>query len=779
VRSVLWWILVQGIVSSHAVGASVPFILEGAIPSRDGETHLHAHLSCHSAEGRGTAIEIDYEGALPGQVAMPLPPGGIWSCEVRAEGFWAPPRVVTVREGQAPIRLGLWEVGTLSARLLLADPTTVMPEQVSLRFREALPAAPAQGPPHRGAPERRPRIDEHTIACPVVDATVRCALPALVLDLRLRATGFISHFLWGRSLEAGKILDLGALPLRPGASVAGVLVAEEGVVNPKTARVHLVPLLTGTPAGAQKREQLRATELSARVNQRGFFHIQGVAPGTYALTAEQDGLAPARIAPVPVETNAETEIRRPLTLRVPARLEAVLDPPQDPYGGRWALALLAPGTGTGPMENLGSVPCGQEGLCARDGLAPGVYLLMVQDSRGMRWAQEEVVVARGGGVHPVHLDHIWLSGQVLLGEEPLPARLTFGGRHGREHIPFEADDEGHFTGVLPRAGEWEVLVEEAESSVSTTLEVSVEPSPEGGEVAVTLTLPDTRLRGQVVDADGEPAAGAVVQRVDGDPRFTAATETDGDGRFTFGAVREGTVVLEASLRREGRLYTAGPLAVTAEGGEAGGEDLRLALREVVEVEGQVVSTAGPVLGARVRLLPIRHGKAWPMASLPEEITGVDGRFRLPVPAEATELVVQIFPPGHVLTLIPMPDVPRRPLTLQVEENGGAVSLYSVPETNPPETSPTEMNPEETMLILWIEGHPFGEPILREWARFNGQGQGDPHRLRIPQLPPGSYTACRLPRQAVLQALLAGELAPSGGSCATGILHSFAELELQL
>ncbi len=130
----------------------------------------------------------------------------------------------------------------------------------------------------------------------------------------------------------------------------------------------------------------------------------------------------------------------------------------------------------------------------------------------------------------------------------------------------------------------------------------MQPAP-GEHLRVALDLsPGARVRGRVVDPEGQPLAGATVVAMQ-DANFVASrfghsvreVETDGQGRFDLSAVREGVVSVRAQL--EGWVEVSARLELRS--GETR-EGVELALTRGRSIEGRVLLPSGePADGAFV------------------------------------------------------------------------------------------------------------------------------------------------------------------------------------
>jgi hypothetical protein len=163
--------------------------------------------------------------AREGQVVdVDLPPGTYWQLHLRADGWWAPPRIVeALPEGErATIEAWptAWFEGTVSV-----EEGQVPPELLRLRFE------PSGGDEGQGIEGR------HEIACPVEEGRFVCAPPVGRFDLRLRAEGFVSHYFWDLPLT-GEPYAVAPVHLEAGASAVGVVALPAGADQ---RQLHVVP----------------------------------------------------------------------------------------------------------------------------------------------------------------------------------------------------------------------------------------------------------------------------------------------------------------------------------------------------------------------------------------------------------------------------------------------------------------------------------------------------------------------------------------------------------
>jgi hypothetical protein len=636
----------------------------------------------------------------------------IWEVHLSGPGLWsAPVAVQPARDRSASIRA--WPTGTLAGRWR-KPPHEPMPNTLAVRFQADAELA-------------------GEVTCPVdAEGAWSCEVPAGgALDLRLRSTGYVSHYLWDHAVVAGETQQLGTLALHRGASVVGRIETtpdDTGRQPPVSATVEVEPLraVAGSPGAKPK-----LLILKTRADRKGFFHLSGIPPGSYRVIARQPGFAPAELAPVKVFQDAETALREPLVLQLPASLVLELSPPVDAFGNRWKVELWRRSEISGGAEILGGWNAGEDGRLTRTDLSLGQYLVFVQDAHGAQLALEELALTGGRHVQTVEIPLVWVEGTVRLGEEPLSAKVIFGGPFGSQQVTQVADAEGKFFGYLPREGRWLVFVENEQPSVSRYFpDVDVDPGQDGVAL-VRLELPDTFVEGDVVDTAGRPVERALVRlRAEGATR-DAVTLTDAEGGFSFQGAEEGLTHLAAGRENASSGTSTFELV---DGAEAPWQ--HLVLQEENVVRGRVVKPDGqPLPGAAVVLIPFVGGREYPSATIFTD-TDVRGAFELRVPAQATALQGVAYTPGYSLTLLSYRPVPEdEELVLQPQPYGGAVT-FDLP-------GPVEWERDASPKpVLWIEGVALSWRGLQRWAQINGEpvDPANPQQ-RFPALPPGQHLAC--------------------------------------
>lgn len=686
---------------------------------------------------------------VPGEARLALP--GSAQLSLEAEGYWSPK--VLVGENDTSVRMEVWPAGDLAGKVQ-APPGVKTPSEISVRFESST------------APGKAPDFSQQTVVCPISEGRWSCRLPAGKLDLRMRARGFISHFRWAAVVPAHGKLDVGTLGLRPGASVVGKVEVSEGAISPQTCRVELSPARAGLATSSEQGQQHSKLSLSAAVDERGFFHLEGVPPGSYVVTANQPGFAPARIFPISVMATAESEIREPLVLRRPLTLHLSLDPPLDPWNRPWQIRLFSRSSVPGSLENQGKTEASGQGKWAKPGLSPGDYSLDVQDSSGSSYAWEDISLDTGSSSLEVTLPLVWVEGKVLLGKEPLAANLSFGGRHGMVRVVLRSDSKGEISGVLPREGDWEVDIDAESPPVHRRLpRVSVRPVGNGRTAKLEIRLPDTEVSGEVVDEKGAPVSRARVFALELQTAYPTVVETDAHGEFQIKGLPEGALSLVADKSdeksdevavdlREGSLLPA----------------VRLVLRKTQEIHGRVAAGGAGVPGARVFALAMNPASAGFVPKGSQALTDVEGRFRLALPSGAAETQFVVLAPGFTASLQRLQGLPKEGFEVQVEPQGGTLTLRPGDEGDP-------ADPQSARLLLLSNGALVDSTLLRMWAEINGVRSQEPGRLVVPQLASGTYTACWAGLPEVMQTLRTG-VAPQMASCVTGALSAGGELILE-
>ena len=499
----------------------------------------------------------------------------------------------------------------------------------------------------------------------------------------------------------------------------------------------------------------------------GFFHLEEVPLGSYVLSVEHPGFAPARLHPVQVQENAETEIRKPLLLQPAATLRVFLHPAIDPRGEPWRLQLFEISPISGVRELAAEGRAELDGSWRRPGIAPGRYAVVVGDLRASMIANQLVEVEPQETTVQIEVPLVWVEGRVRLGGEPLPATLWFGGRHGEVRVRVLTDQEGRFQEALPRAGSWALDVEAEEPRIHHRLRsVQVSP-PEGrGTARLDIDIPGTRLTGKVVDERGGSVAGATVLAARPDEADLPVTVmTDKLGAFELAGLSPGLYRLEAEHRKPPGVRAVSEVVTVDLAEDREAPEAVLVLADNRKLRVRVTAQGRGVPQARVQALPKLADGPAPLRGR-SVITDVSGEVEIELPARTASLDLLVLPPGFSLKMARVPLSARQEvLEIPVESAGGTLIL-ELPEPRD--------GKEQTIAIVLHDGVPAPQGLLSSWAQLQGISQ-EPGRLAVPALEPGLYKACLRSLSEAVQS----PAAAAGGSCASGTLPAHGELRLRL
>jgi hypothetical protein len=706
-------------------------------------------------KGEGSPLDgFELKVSAPGSVGLPLKAGVIWRLEANIDGFWGPPRVITAAAADSPeqpVTLRLWPTGTVTGKLLVPRGEK-LPEAITLRWQPTNTETDAVAP-------------EASVPCPVgAEGAIRCALPVGRHDLRLRATGFVSHYFWDIDMARGKTVPMGDLALQRGASVAGRITTVDGPVAVGQCTLTLQPEMAAPLNSADLLRQHDRLTLKATANARGFFHFQGVPQGNYVLTARQKGFAPLEVRSLPVRANAETELQEVLVLAPPVTLRVAVEPAQDLAEKPWKVRVFRETAMPNVMEEVASGSTGDDGVFAARELKPGTYSIFIEDSQGARLAHKGADLGQTDLEMLFELPLVWVEGEITLGEEPLAAALFFGGEHGGERMEMASGEDGTFSGYVTREGMWRVDVVAEHPPVRRKLrDIEVQRRSGDRSAEVSIHLPDTRLDGVVVDDDDQPMPGVQVMAMEKDRVAFLSTRSGEGGAFTLRGVAEGDLTLQA----EGPDATSDP--VTVEVREASDPSLvRLRLRRRQDLTLRIVGRTGAMPGARIEAAPFRaDGGSIP--PILQETTGVQGEVRLSVPAQAVGLRLWIYPPGYPLTLATVTAREPRVQTITLEEDRGTLTLVT-------EEPFLWEEPLAPLPFVYLDGELVSGRQLQGWARLHGETNADRLRFTVPSMPVGQVIVCRA---AVTAEMVFGTPPRPGPGCAQGFLPAGGELVLTL
>lgn len=636
--------------------------------------------------------------------------------EIEAAAFWAAPRLLDAEEEKDPVVMDLFprsELVFTEAR----DPRTGGDSTLEGPIALDVVSAPGQ----RDAAQ----IGKARLSCRQTGGRWRCPAPAQILDVRIEKNGHIPRYFFGAKLEPGRALDLGEIRFDRGASISGFVTVEEG--EPKGSTVVL-----NASGSDDAREGLRGElrRLEALANERGFFQLLGVAPGGYRLEASRQGLAAAEVWPVDVLEGRETSLGEPIFLSAAAELEVHLAPALGPLGKPWEVSLHRFRQDSAASVEAFEGAVDGQGTWTRKDLRPGSYFLDVHNPDGERtgagedsiWLSLNLDVTPGRQNLFLDIPVIAVEGTLRAGDEPVRARLIFGGFHGAPNVAIWSDEEGFFEGQLPKAGEWSLDAEVGGHLI--TLE-SVEVKPRGGRPArLDIELADTRFHGRVLH-QGKPVEGAVIwgQSFASGRTGRFDTTTDAEGRFDLKGLAPGAYEITASSPR---LRLGSPkLRFDIEEG-SGGPAVEIELEEFLRIDGQVLGNGQPLPKAGFgALLEARLGSDTRVGQCNSA-----GVFGLQVPESTRSISLVVGAAGFAWQLVPLhreiTGAHFSPVLVEVAQNGGTLRLQGE------HLLETRVRYGDAELPLYL---------VRSTVQAAGYFQELPGQVQISNAAPGVYQVC--------------------------------------
>lgn len=730
-----WGLLTPGVAIGSGV-AEVPVSVE--VRTSDGSEIDGVTIEAKAA---GADEVLRWTVGVPSTTQLQLP-SGEWHLTTSVEGYWSPPVQLSASAQSPRALLTLWPAGEVRGRWLLSADEQ-RPRRMKVRFHRL--SGPEQAAPGDQA-------GDGEVECRVlVSAHFRCPVPVGSWNLRLGAIDFAPAYLWKQKVTP-EALQVGDLQLRRGGSVSGWLPTCEQTAARTGCSVSLQRMPGGQVLDPQTQEEMRDQALESPVHENGFFQVSGVPAGSYVLEATQQGFAPGHFFPVLVVENRESELREPLLLEPPLELRVQVEPALDPQGQPWSLELFALGERPGHQRTVDGVEPMGLGIWEWRELARGMYKLYVSDGSGQVWHSANVELEPGFETVDVVLPIVRVSGRVLLGDEGLQARL-----HWPVRLLMETDEEGNFSGLLPRAGEYEMVELRANRpSIRWRFPgVQVEVEPGTDEAWVEFRLPDTTVTGVVVSDQGTPVQGAMILPL-ADGMSGGAVHADSQGRFRFRGLPEGRAILQA----ESPLGNSAP--VTVEVSEEVERDVRLVIGSTSEVHGVVTGpTGGGIPGAQVI--------AWSagMMSLEPVVTRGDGSFIVQLPEAARQASFKIQAPGFPFATRIVELVDQEPVQLEIGQSAGATLLV--------EAVRDQLDPQAPVsLTLWHNGVFLSLGELLHWTVLHGETpEPEARQHRITRVEAGDWSICIYP----LEVLDPFNLSPSEQYCRGGYVAPGGELTL--
>lgn len=393
-------------------------------------------------------------------------------------------------------------------------------------------------------------------------------LPEDRFDVLIDPPGFGGRILRGVDVPDEGVVDLGRIELEPSRRITGFVLDAQDRPVPE-ARVTLLSA-DGFSRTLTKRTPLEVTGGTAIDSQAdGSFRFEDVpSGGRFVLHAS----APERVPSMAFDVAADGTEPIELILRPAARLFGrVEDPSRGPVPGVW-VQLIDPEEGGVIRWPMGRERSDEHGRFAFEGLPAGAYGFVLGDHvLGDVEIQAVLDLAEGEEKGPVVLtqsSRAALEVQVTGADfEPaVDVEVSVGVVDG-PRLEASADAEGKV--VFDDLPPGQIVVSARHPLLGTAEQRrSLQPGPND----VTLVLESGgRIRGRVVDADGEPVANAQLDLEPVDATLSALAHSEPDGSFEMKAPSPGTY----RLRTEARGWASADLPLEVGARDLEGIEVRL------------------------------------------------------------------------------------------------------------------------------------------------------------------------------------------------------------
>jgi hypothetical protein len=657
-------------------------------PSRATTMARGFNVTVKGAEGDPVHAVVAFRSSLQ----LDVPPG-LYRIALAEPAYWADERSVYVSESGGAAQLIVYRASAVAGHVTVKGNGRKIYESLTVRFQSADDSS--------GGPRGE-------TTCNIVRRSFSCAVPAVRLDLSLKAAGCITRFRWGVDATASTA-NVGEIDLVPGALLTGYVSAPRGV-SVENALVRAAPRRSA-PSVHDSTSTLSV--LSAHVNPRGFFHFDGIAPGEYTIEASSASRKSPRKT-VRVIESAEAEVREPLVLQEPHDLEFVVEPVRDPYNRRWIVELERQTDVDMVVETERQESLPEDGHATFQAIPAGDYTVVLRSQGGETWAQRDITVPLASLVE-ITLPKTLIRGRLTLDGQPLSASLEFHGNSGVA-VAARSRHDGKFALFFPQKDIEsidQVRVRSDAPRINRVLSAVAIEHDDDGKRTVNIDLPATYLTGFVVDSSGQAVTRAIVRIESLRERTTQEVPVDADGSFEVHAVAAGRVELRAYAAK------AASNAISLEVVEnERSENVRLVVQPTVRLTGRVLSATGPIPGAVVYAFPHPRGAFL----TPVNATDADGRYDISLPAETVDVDLFVAAPAFATQCFRHPVTKSEDMDLMLSQTSGALSIDDA---------------DGDELVIQHRGAEIGIKLFT----FHGAVRRD-SVFRIVNLEPGAYAVCK-------------------------------------
>jgi len=611
---------------------------------------------------------------------------GTWALDVRGRDTWHAQQTFNVAADRTTVTAKVWPAALVHGRLDVDG----MKDDVKLRATFAPPdgASAPMG----------------TVDCTVGKQSFECRLPATALDVRLRIRDYVTKFLWNQQLEKKTTVDTGTLHFVRGAVLLGrVEIARDVHVAPET--VHV----SASPSNAD--ESATKVALSAPLEDRDFFHIDGLPPGRYDVIAV-GGKFRSRPVSIVVLPGLTAEMRDVLRIESPKTLRVVMNPPLDPSGKPWHVSVSRY-LSDHHIETISGSAADTTGEWSSPPIYGGTYQLAIDASDGGEWYVDDVQTGDADLTKNVDLARQHVKALVTLGGKPLRGTVAVSFRTST--MTFDTDDAGTWSGELPAAADpSEARITSDMPPVRRSIrDLHFKRTNDSNEAELRIELPVNAIMGTVVRKDGKPIDGPALVQIAGGEGLQQLTVAE-DGTFFAAGLAAGRYAVNATAF----LMDSPAIDVVVQDGGVP-DPLRLVLDESTKVHGQVISDSGPVAGAEIVLASTDV----PQSVSPINMTDANGEFSTTVSPGAHEIDVFVAAPGFALKIFHT-RIREASLIVPVDQRGGRLTV----------PAPHAGDPRHPYLVhngMWYPADALD-------GRFAHAEAGN---LVIPAIDPGAYTLC--------------------------------------